>query len=88
MVEETLVEVGRHLMFGRPKRTKSRGTVPLPRRVVAQLEAHLQSFTDPSPEAVVFPGPKRALLRRAGFIRCWRSRQRRRPDSGGSSSTI
>ena len=38
---------------------------------ISELEAHLHSFTDPDPEAVVFTGPKDALLRRAGFARLW-----------------
>jgi integrase len=71
VIEETLVEVGGDLTFGQPKTKRSRRTIPLPRRVVSELEAHLHKFTDPAPGAVVFTGPKGALLRRAGFARSW-----------------
>ena len=62
---------GHPLAFGPPKTKRSRRAVPLPRRVVAELEHHLATYTEADPEALVFTGPKGAPLRRAGFARLW-----------------
>ena len=71
VVAETLVENDGHLMFGPPKTKRSRRTVPLPRRVVAELEEHLDRYVPAAPDALVFTGPKGAPLRRSGFHRRW-----------------
>jgi integrase len=71
MVAETLVEANGHLIFGPPKTKRSRRTVPLPRRIVAELERHLSTYVGPSADALFFTGLKDALLRRAGFRRCY-----------------
>lgn len=70
-VAEVLIEVNGELSFGSPKTRNSVRTVPLPRRVVKELELHLDNYVEHSPDALVFTGPKGAPLRRAGFHRCW-----------------
>jgi integrase len=70
-IAEVLIEVNGELSFGPPKTKNSVRTVPLPRRVVKELQNHLDAFVDDDPEALVFTGPKGATLRRAGFHRSW-----------------
>jgi integrase len=70
-VTETLVEANGSLSFGPPKSKRSRRTVPLPRRVVAELHTHMNAHVQASGNAMVFTGPKGALLRWAGFRRCF-----------------
>ncbi len=70
-VVETLVEANGRLVFGPPKTKRSRRTVPLPRRVVNELEKHLESFVPVAPDALIFLGPMGGPLRRAGFRRRW-----------------
>jgi integrase len=70
-IAETLVEANGQLSFGPPKTKRSRRTVPLPRRIVADLERHLSLYVGPSADALVFTGSKGAPLRRAGFRRCY-----------------
>ncbi|MGH2828658.1 MAG: site-specific integrase, partial [Actinomycetota bacterium] len=71
MVTETLVEANGKLMFGPPKSRRSRRTVPLPRRVVNELEMHLHHYVLAAPDSLVFTGHKGGPLRRAGFGRLW-----------------
>jgi integrase len=71
VVAETLIDVDGELSFGPPKTKRSRRTVPLPRRIVHELERHLEEYVAPTPDALVFTGPKGARLRRAGFRRIW-----------------
>jgi len=42
VIIETLVEANGRFIFGEPKTQRSRRTVPLPRRVVVELDNHLQ----------------------------------------------
>ncbi len=70
-IAEVLIEVNGQLSFGPPKTKNSVRKVPLPRRIVEELQRHLDSYVDEDPEALVFVGPKGAPLRRAGFHRCW-----------------
>jgi integrase len=70
-IAEVLIEVNGQLSFGTPKTKNSVRTVPLPRRVVKELQGHLDTYVDDDPDALVFTGPKGAPLRRAGFHRCW-----------------
>lgn len=70
IVAETLVEANGRLVFGPPKTKRSGRTVPLPRRIVTELEGHLHEHVLAA-DALVFTGPKGAPLRRAGFRRCW-----------------
>ncbi len=70
-IAEVLIEVNGELSFGPPKTKNSVRTIPLPRRVMKELEQHLDAYVEADPEALVFTGPKGAPLRRAGFHRCW-----------------
>ena len=70
-IAEVLIEVNGELSFGPPKTKNSVRTIPLPRRVMKELEQHLDAYVETDPEALVFTGPKGAPLRRAGFHRCW-----------------
>jgi integrase len=70
-VAETLSDVDGELTFGPPKTRRSRRTVPLPRRIVKELRAHLDTYVAPGRDALVFTGPKGAPLRGAGFRRLW-----------------
>ncbi|MBA3350610.1 MAG: tyrosine-type recombinase/integrase, partial [Actinobacteria bacterium] len=54
-----------------PKTRNSVRTVPLPRRVVRELEAHLEAYTAPTPDALVFTDLGGSPLRRSGFARSW-----------------
>jgi len=74
-VAESMSDVaGYPLTFAEPKTKRSRRTVPLPARVVTELARHMEQFTAPDGEALVFTGTKGAPLRRAGFGRCsWES---------------
>ena len=71
IVAERLIEVDGALTFGTPKTKHSRRRVPLPRQIVTELEHHLDEYTAPAPDALVFTGPKGAPLRRTGFSRSW-----------------
>lgn len=70
-IAETMVEADGKITFGPPKTKRSRRTVPLPRRVVKELQDHLDRFVEESPDALVFTGPRGGVLRRAGFRRCF-----------------
>jgi integrase len=70
-VAETLIEANGQLVIGPPKTKRSRRTVPLPRRVMRELENHLDKCVLSVPESLVFSGPKGGPLRRAGFRRSW-----------------
>jgi integrase len=67
VVIETLVEANGRFIFGEPKTQRSRRTVPIPRRVVVELDNHLQSYVGTTPDALVFTGEKGAPLRWGGF---------------------
>ncbi len=70
-VAETLVQVGAELSFGPPKTRKGRRTVPLPRRVMDELDNHLDEYVPSAAEAVVFTGLHTQPLRREWFRRAW-----------------
>ena len=70
-VEETLTDLNGQLSFGPPKTPNSLRTVPLPRRALDELAAHLDAYTDAAPDALVFTNADGAPLRRAGFRRSW-----------------
>jgi integrase len=70
-VAENLVDLGGTLSFGEPKTKNGRRTVPLPRRVVSELGAHLATYTGPEADALVFRSTTGQPLRRAGFRRDW-----------------
>lgn len=66
-VRETLVDVGGAVQFGPPKTKNSLRTVTLPRSVTEQLRQHLESYTEDTPDALVFTGSKGQPIRRAWF---------------------
>ena len=70
-VQETLTDVNGRLDVGEPKTKRSLRTVPLPRSIMRELEAHLVSYPEPGADALVFTGHKGAPLRRSGFRRLW-----------------
>ncbi len=70
-VVEKLEDVNGVLTFGPPKTKNGHREVPLPRRIVRALEAHMDAFVAPDPGALVFTGLKGQPLRRAGFRRSW-----------------
>ena len=72
-VAEIITEVEGHLGGGLPKTAAGRRTVGLPRRVVAELEHHMMTFTASGPDAFVFTAPAGGPLRATGFRgRVWR----------------
>jgi integrase len=69
-VVSTAVEVRGHVILGQePKTRRSRRTVPVARSVMRQIEAHLATFVDPNPDALVFTGPHGGAMRRSLFGR-------------------
>lgn len=70
-VVEKLEDVDGVLTFGPPKTKNGRREVPLPRRVVRALDAHMDAFVAPEPDALMFTGLRGQPLRRAGFRRSW-----------------
>lgn len=68
-VKQTLVEVGGHSSFGPPKTKTSIRTVTLPRSVMAQLVEHMETYTGPEPDALVFTGSKGQPVLRTWFYR-------------------
>ena len=71
-VAETLIEISGHATLGPPKTRNGRRTVPLPRSVVTELEAHLTEYADNQNDSFVFTGPEGGPLRRGLFrTRVW-----------------
>jgi len=71
-VAEAMIDVhGSAISYGPPKSERSLRTVPLPRRVVQELEHHLAEYVAPDADSLVFTGPKGAPIRRTGFRRLW-----------------
>lgn len=68
-VSRTLVEVGGHSTFGPPKTRTSVRTVTLPRSIMAEVVRHMDLYTDPDPEALVFTGMKGQPVLRTWFYR-------------------
>jgi integrase len=66
-VSEIVTEVGGIIRVGPPKTRAARRRVTLPRRVTAELAAHLDTFTAPDADAWVFAGPDGGALRRTHF---------------------
>lgn len=59
-VAETLTEISGHVTLGPPKTGNDRRTVPLPRSVVTELEAHLTDYTANQHDSFVFTCPEGA----------------------------
>jgi integrase len=68
-VRQTLVEVGGKSSFGPPKTKGSVRTVTLPRSIMAALVAHMDRYTRPEPDALVFTGEKGQPVLRTWFYR-------------------
>ncbi|MBV2363480.1 site-specific integrase [Streptomonospora nanhaiensis] len=57
--------------FGPPKSKASRRTVQLPKLIVADLRAHLDTFAAPGPDGLVFVGERGNPLLRSNFSQLW-----------------
>jgi integrase len=72
-IEVSVVElVDGLLVTGPPKSAAGRRIVSLPPFVLPELDAHLDKFTAPAEDSLVFVGPKNGPLRRGNFTRTWR----------------
>jgi integrase len=60
------------LVTGPPKSEAGRRVVTLPAFVLPEIATHLDQFTGPDSDSLVFTGPKNAPLRRSNFTRTWR----------------
>ena len=60
------------LVTGPPKSEAGRRTVALPPFLFPEVATHLELFTAPADDSLVFTGPKNAPLRRSNFSRTWR----------------
>jgi integrase-like protein len=67
------------LVTGPPKSLAGRRIVTLPAFVLPEVASHLDQFSGPDPDSLVFVGPKNAPLRRSNFARTWQ----RATDSAG-----
>ena len=73
-VRTTMVElVDGSLVIGPPKTAAGRRTVAIPSSLLAELRWHLAEFVGPSPDALLFVGPKGGPLRRSNFQMWWRA---------------
>ena len=70
-VAETLVDLQSKLTLGPPKTKRGRRTVPLPRMVLDALGGHLDAYTAPEQDALVFTNTEGGPLRRAVFRTSW-----------------
>jgi integrase len=71
-VRASVVELARGpLVTGPPKSAAGRRDVVIPPFLLADVTAHLDTFTAAGPGALVFTGPKGAQLRRSNFSRAW-----------------
>lgn len=59
------------LITGRPKPDAGTRVVTLPEVVIGDLTWHLQRFSGPAPDGLVFVGEKGAWLRRSNFTKVW-----------------
>jgi integrase len=69
-VQRTEDDGGHHLV-GAPKTDAGRRTLVLPATLVPEIEAHLDEWTPPEPDAPVFVGPRGGPLRIATWKREW-----------------
>lgn len=71
LVAETLVDINGELTFGPTKTRKGWRAVPLPRSISREVAAHLERWTPPAGDALLFTGQFDQPLRRSGFRRNW-----------------
>ena len=57
----------------KPKSSAGLRTVTIPPPVVAQIERHIDEFSEPGADGFVFTGPNGGPLRRATFYKAWSS---------------
>lgn len=60
------------LVTGPPKSEAGKRAVTLPAFLVPEITAHLEQFTVPDDDNLVFAGPKNGPLRRPNFSKTWR----------------
>lgn len=71
-VAQQITEVRGQLHFGPPKTSSSRRTVRLPDIVMAALEQHMERYSEPGPDGLVFQAVEGGPLRRTNFrSRVW-----------------
>jgi integrase len=68
-VKETVVDVKGAVSFGPPKTKTSVRTVTIPRSIMAELVAHMDAYTGPEADALVFTGQRGVVIRRHWFYR-------------------
>ena len=72
-VQVSVVElVDGSLVTGPPKSEAGKRTVTLPAFLLPELVTHLEQFTAPGDDSLVFVGPKNGPLRRPNFSSTWR----------------
>ncbi|MGO9298673.1 MAG: tyrosine-type recombinase/integrase [Streptosporangiaceae bacterium] len=72
-VEASVVElVDGSLITGPPKSEAGKRTVTVPAFVLPDIAAHLDRYTAPGDDSLIFTGPKGAPLRRPNFSATWR----------------
>jgi integrase len=72
-IEASVVElVNGALVTGPPKSSSGVRWVSIPPFLLPDVIEHLEQFTGPAGDALVFTGPKGAQLRRSNFTRQWR----------------
>lgn len=59
------------LVTGPPKSAAGRRLVSIPAAILPDAAAHLQDYTLPGDDSLVFTGPKNAPMRRSNFTRTW-----------------
>jgi integrase len=64
------------ILVSEPKTEAGKRTIALPEPLVSELASHLDSFTAPSPDAVVFCGPKGGPLRPHVWQKNWDAARR------------
>lgn len=62
---------GGKLVETSPKSRAGHRVVAIPTEIIPDLRSHLDMYAQPSPDGLVFVGPKGAMLRRSGFSRTW-----------------
>lgn len=68
-VRETLVDAKGAVAFGPPKTKSSVRTVTIPRSIMAELVEHMDTYTGPEADALVFTGQRGTVVRRHWFYR-------------------
>jgi integrase len=68
-VRRQLVEVNGMLSYGPPKTAAGKRLVALPKFVVRELESHIERFSEPGGDGLIFPAAEGGPLRRSNFRR-------------------